>query len=185
MSANFLDNPFFRQFIGKIRPAYQIPARNDKFAKKLVPAEYQRMRLEVEQALGKSDFLAISSDGWKDIEKNKLINFVAFNPKPFLIETVDTDGQSLTGKYIFGYIIFLTKLTFFIKDLLSEQMEKVGSAKIVAVTTDNAKNMKAAWKLLEAKYPWIICFGCQSHSIDLAAKDICQKSGILAKTRIP
>jgi hypothetical protein len=50
----------------------------------------------------------------------------------------------------------------------------LGPQKIVAVVTDNARNMKAAWKLLSKNYPWIVFEGCKAHSIDLAAKDLCK-----------
>lgn len=44
--------------------------------------------------------------------------------------------------------------------------------------TDNAPNMKKAWKLLGKKYPWIVFEGCKAHSVDLAAKDLCETSSI-------
>jgi hypothetical protein len=34
--------------------------------------------------------------------------------------------------------------------------------------------MKAAWKLLSQKYPWIVFEGCKAHGLDLAAKDLCK-----------
>jgi hypothetical protein len=39
--------------------------------------------------------------------------------------------------------------------------------------------MKASWKLLEEKYPWIIFEGCKAHGVDLAAKDLCKLDFIL------
>jgi hypothetical protein len=42
------------------------------------------------------------------------------------------------------------------------------------MVTDNAPNMKAAWKLLSQKYPWIVFEGCKAHGLDLAAKDLCK-----------
>jgi hypothetical protein len=50
----------------------------------------------------------------------------------------------------------------------------LGPQKIVALVTDNAPNMKAGWKLLNKKYPWIFFEGCKAHGIDLAAKDLCK-----------
>jgi hypothetical protein len=38
--------------------------------------------------------------------------------------------------------------------------------------------MKKAWKLLSKKYEWIIFEGCKAHSVNLAAKDLCNKTVI-------
>jgi hypothetical protein len=63
------------------------------------------------------------------------------------------------------------------KGLFTDVIEKIGKNKIVAVTTDNAKNMMAALSILKKKYPWILFSGCQAHCIDLAAKDLCAEKG--------
>jgi len=41
----------------------------------------------------------------------------------------------------------------------------------VAVVTDNAANMKAAWKFVETRFPHVLCVGCASHGIHLLVKD--------------
>ena len=35
------------------------------------------------------------------------------------------------------------------------EIEHVGALSVVQVVTDTCSVMKAAWKLIEAKYPWI------------------------------
>lgn len=110
--ANFLSNPFFKMFIAKLRPAYKLPARNEKFSKVLVPAEFARVQKLVEDATNKADFLSLSSDGWKDVSRNKLINVIVHTPKPYLYSTIDVTQDSLTGQ--------------FICDLLSAEIEKLG-----------------------------------------------------------
>ena len=42
VAANFLDNPFFQQFMAKARPSYKLPAQNEKLSKELVSAEFER-----------------------------------------------------------------------------------------------------------------------------------------------
>jgi hypothetical protein len=85
-----------------MRPSYQIPNRNKKFSKVLVPTEYERMKTELEAVIKKEDFVGLSSDGWKDVAQNKLVNFIVHAPKPFLFETIDTEGKSQTAIYISG-----------------------------------------------------------------------------------
>lgn len=42
----------------------------------------------------------------------------------------------------------------------------------MAVVTDNAANMKTAWKIIPDKYPNITCFGCAPHGLNLLIIDI-------------
>jgi hypothetical protein len=51
-------------------------------------------------------------------------------------------------------------------------MEIINIEKFSAVITDTANVMKAAWRIIEEKYPNIACFGCTSHILNLLVKDI-------------
>ena len=55
---------------------------------------------------------------------------------------------------------------------LEATMEEAGINKFAAVITDNAPNMKAAWKILKQKYPQKIFLGCWAHGIHLWMKDL-------------
>lgn len=54
----------------------------------------------------------------------------------------------------------------------------LGPRKVVSIVTDNAPNMKKAWRLIGQKYPWIVSEGCKAHSVDLVAKDLCETASI-------
>jgi hypothetical protein len=41
-----------------------------------------------------------------------------------------------------------------------------------AVVTDNAANMKAAWRIIIAAFFHIICYGCSAHGLNLLMKDL-------------
>ena len=43
---------------------------------------------------------------------------------------------------------------------------------VFGVVTDNASNMKKAWRLIEEKYPTIICYGCAAHGLNLIFCDM-------------
>lgn len=170
--ALFLSNPFFKQFCQKLRPSYKLPTRNSKFSKVLVPAEYTRVQKIVEEATNKADFLAMSSNGWTDINGKRLINIIAHTPKPFLFNSIDATTESHDAPFICKTISDEIKK---LGNLTSIYLKLyLGSQKLVAVVTDNAPNMKAGWNLLSKKYPWIIFEGCKAHGIDLAARDICK-----------
>uniref|UniRef100_A0A915DWF6 Uncharacterized protein n=1 Tax=Ditylenchus dipsaci TaxID=166011 RepID=A0A915DWF6_9BILA len=69
IAANFLDNPFFKELLNKMRPSYKIPSRMYTFPKVLIPAEFERVKSNLKQTTGKADFLALSSDGLSDINR--------------------------------------------------------------------------------------------------------------------
>jgi hypothetical protein len=73
-------------------------------------------------------------------------------------KAVETTTSGHTGEYI--------------AKILSTEIESVGASKVQAVVTDNASNMKLAWKLLKDKYPHLVTFGCLAHDLNLLAKDI-------------
>ncbi|KAE9546800.1 hypothetical protein FO519_009988 [Halicephalobus sp. NKZ332] len=160
IAGNFLDNPFFKTFITKLRPSYKLPPRNSKYANTLVPAEFDRVQLAVKKATNETDFLSMSSDGWTDVNGSRLINIIVHTPKPYLFNSINATSDAHDG-------VFICKV-------LSSEIEKLGPQKIVALVTDNAPNMKAAWKLINQSYPWIVCEGCKAHGVDLAAKDLCK-----------
>ena len=41
----------------------------------------------------------------------------------------------------------------------------------MGIVTDNAANMKKAWKLLKISYPLLNCYGCISHGLNLLFND--------------
>lgn len=51
-------------------------------------------------------------------------------------------------------------------------IDKIGPEKTAAVITDNAKNMKKAWRLIRRKYNHIFTIGCIAHSLNLPMKNI-------------
>ena len=51
-------------------------------------------------------------------------------------------------------------------------MDIIGIQKFLAVITDTASVMKAAWKIIEGKYSNIVYLKCNSHIINLLIGDI-------------
>ncbi|EEY70302.1 uncharacterized protein PITG_19601 [Phytophthora infestans T30-4] len=50
--------------------------------------------------------------------------------------------------------------------------EAVGAGAVIAIVTDNAANMKKAWKLVRMERKGMVCTGCAAHGMDLLIKDI-------------
>jgi hypothetical protein len=147
-----------------LNPAYKLPNRQNKFAKKLLPAEHFRIRAFVEETIKQAEDVAIASDGWTDVSSNRLINTYVHLPRPLHFHTIDATISRHTGP--------------FIKDYLTEQFQKIDPRKVIALVTDHASNNINAAGLISNQFPWILWEGCKAHAIDLAAKDICQKTGV-------
>jgi len=54
---------------------------------------------------------------------------------------------------------------------IAKVVEELGPQKIMALCTDNASNMKKAWRLLEERYPNLECYGCLAHGLNLIFSD--------------
>uniref|UniRef100_A0A7N2LNF3 Uncharacterized protein n=1 Tax=Quercus lobata TaxID=97700 RepID=A0A7N2LNF3_QUELO len=104
--------------------------------------------------------LSIVSDGWTDVQKRPLINFMATSQKvPIFIKSIDG-----TKEY---------KDKHFIADLFLKVVGEVGPQHVVQIITDNASVMKAAGSIVEAEYPHIFWSPCVVHTLNLALKNIC------------
>ena len=104
--------------------------------------------------------LSIVSDGWTDIQKRPLINFMATSEKGSLfIKSIDG-----TKEY---------KDKHFISDLFLKVIGEVGHQHVVQIITDNASVMKAAGSIVEAKYPHIFWSPCVVHTLNLALRNTC------------
>ena len=64
--------------------------------------------------------------------------------------------ESHTGEYIAEKVL----------EVIEEVKQECGKM-TVAVVTDNASNMKKAWKLLVRKHPELTSYGCAAHSLSL------------------
>lgn len=102
--------------------------------------------------------MCILSDGWTDVNGTALINIILTTPKPIFYKAIDPETEQHSGDYIFK--------------ILDDCIQDIGRSKILAVCTDNAANMKSAWRKIQEKYPEILTYGCVAHSLNLMAKDV-------------
>jgi hypothetical protein len=154
---HIVENHYWIEFFRHLRPAYKLPSRHC-ISNPLLNKEYELMQEEVNIKMQAADALTLVSDGWTDNTGNSIINVLFCTPKPFFFKSVTSNCESHTGEYI--------------SNILIGAIDSVGHKKICAVVTDNAANMKNAWKILQEKYPYLIIFGCLAHGINLLIKDI-------------
>jgi hypothetical protein len=153
----FVENPYFINFIQHIRPSFKLPNRR-KLASDLLDKVFDEVKEESDKEILSAQNLCMVSDGWSNINQESVQNFIVCTPKPFFFDATYSGEESHTAVWIASEII--------------KQMEIIDIKKFSAVITDTASVMKAAWRIIEQKYPNIICFGCISHIMNLLIKDI-------------
>jgi hypothetical protein len=137
VALSIIENSYLKEHYKQLRPSYELPSRY-RLSNPLLNKEYDKIQVKVAQKLAEADSLTLMSDGWTDIRGNPLINIIFVTPQPVFVKAVETTSRH-TGEYI--------------ANILSTEIESVGASKVQAVVTDNASNMKLAWKLLKDKYP--------------------------------
>ena len=162
------DNPLFKKMVMKLKTApasYKPPDRN-RLSNDLLESTTARLKRE-EAPLRETvlkDGGTVVSDGWDDVAKNHLINFLCGNSKGFFFDgtlkltSEDSENAEKVAK------------------LICDEITSVGALSIVQVVTDTCAVMQAAWKLIEKKFPWITCTCCAPHVLSLELKDMAKIS---------
>ncbi|GET53362.1 zinc finger BED domain-containing protein 1-like [Rhizophagus irregularis DAOM 181602=DAOM 197198] len=154
---SFLENNYVIQFFQQLRPAFKLPNRR-KLADELLDDVFDEVKAECNEQILQAKSLTMVSDGWSNINRESVQNFVICTPKPLFFDAIYSGEESHTAKWVADEII--------------KQMEIVGINKFSAVITDTASVMKAAWRIIEDSYPSIVCLGCNSHVMNLLISDI-------------
>lgn len=154
---NVVENIDFQLFLQKACPLFQIPSRHT-LSGNLLNKEYQDLKKVVRNVFNETPNFCITSDGWSNVNKSSVINYMITTPKPIFYRSVYTKEEHHTGENIAKGI--------------EECMISIGINKFTAVITDNANNMKSAWRILKEKYPDKIFLGCWAHGVNLWVKDI-------------
>jgi hypothetical protein len=109
-------------------------------------------------ALDKKYGYTVASDGYTDITRRYLINFVINTTSGGFFEATVEMGLE-------------EKNADAIAKLFDPIFEKYGRD-IIAVVTDSAAVMKSAGKLIEGRYSWVAWLPCVTHQADLMMKKI-------------
>ncbi|XP_027363123.1 uncharacterized protein LOC113870830 [Abrus precatorius] len=109
--------------------------------------------------------VTLVSDGWTDVQRRPLINFMAVSEGgPIFLKAVD-GSKVYKDKHYMASII---------KDVINE----VGPKNVVQIITDNALVCKAAGMLIEAEFHHVFWTPCVVHTLNLALKNICAARNI-------
>lgn len=138
ISFNVIENEDFCAFIKKASPSFKIPSRYE-LSNKILNSEYQLIKNEVQNIIEKCEFVSITTDGWSNVHNTSIVNYMITTPKPIFYKSTPTNEERHTGENI--------------AEGIKQTIEEIGEKKVVAIITDNAANMKAAWAILKQTYP--------------------------------
>src|SRR6266498_5804701 len=98
------------------------------------------------------------SDGWSNINRESVQNFVICTPKPFFFDATFSGKESHIAEWV--------------ANQMTQQIDIIGIQKFSAVITDTASVMKAVWKIIEGKYSNIVCLRCNFYIINFLIRNI-------------
>jgi hypothetical protein len=171
---SIVDHPTFREAVlktsrcgsqavsSKSAGVYKTTLPHSKtFKTKLIPALDEEVDKDIMGKLKpimKDVGATVISDGWTSTSNRPIVN-VILGINSFghtLRKAVDTSGEEKNMEYI--------------AKLVCEVIEDVGPTNVVAVCMDGA--CKGAFDHIQKKYPWMQCYPCPSHGIDLFLKNV-------------
>jgi hypothetical protein len=153
-----IEDPQFREALQILRPDVKIPNRK-QLAGPLLDQVYLEMSSKIKKKLKEPNTtVCIVTDGWSNVMNDPIVNFIASNSKfSLFLEAVPTYNQGHTAEWIASNI---------------ERVINAVEAEACGACTDNTSANKAAWKILEEKFPSMFFHGCVSHGLNLLIKDI-------------
>ncbi|XP_057723564.1 uncharacterized protein LOC130939478 [Arachis stenosperma] len=158
-------NPYFVKAFSYAANNYidgYIPPRYNKLRTTLLEKEKQHVErmLEPTKNSWSGKGVSIVSDGWSDLQRRPLLNFMAVTESgPMFFKAVDYSDEIKDKDYVAKQI----------RDVIRE----VGLSNVVQIVTDNAPVCKAAGLLIEAEFSSVFWTPCVVHTLNFALKDIC------------
>lgn len=165
ISFRIVESEAFKEMIRALNPDYakKIPTAK-ALSGRFLDEKYDDYTKQLNNIISNTQNLTLVSDGWTDVNSDHIVNFSlkAPNQRPFFYSSIDTSGISQTAAAVAAPIIRI--------------IEEIGPEKFIAVVTDNAAVMKAAWKIIENKFGHISAYGCSAHCVNLLIKDLLNSS---------
>ncbi|CAG8755210.1 15804_t:CDS:1, partial [Dentiscutata erythropus] len=129
ISFNIIENNDIKAVFQKDIPWFKVPSRYH-LSNTLLNQEYVKIKQLVESILNESEYLCITSNGWSNIHRLQVINYMITTPRPFFYKAIFTGKKHHTA----------INLARGIENIINE----VGENKIAAIITDNANIIKAS-----------------------------------------
>jgi len=101
---SFLENDYVIQFFQRLRPAFKLPNRR-KLAEDLLDDIYDEVKAECNEQILQAKSLTMVSDGWSNINRESVQNFVICTPKPLFFDAIYSGEESHTARWTAEQII--------------------------------------------------------------------------------
>ena len=163
-SFNCMNNPFLQEFLKKIRPSWHPPSAY-QLSTKLLNLTSANVDKVVAQAIQEAPNVTIQLDGWSDINRHSLINVAAYACRPIFLKSIDPGAQRHDAPFIADQILQVINNN-------NNEIPYVNKSQFRSVVTDQPSVMKAAWNLVAKEAPWVNCYGCGAHVMNLLASDL-------------
>eukprot|EP00966_Prymnesium_polylepis_P149125 3445494-Prymnesium_polylepis.1 len=144
ISPSVAGHPLFKGLVATLKtaPASYKPPDQNRLGGDLLDSTVARLKAEEApvRAVTLKDGGTVASDGWDDVAKNHLINFLVGTSKGFFFDgtiMLKSDDSENADR---------------VAELICAEIEAVGKHSIVQVVTDTCSVMKAAWKIIEKKF---------------------------------
>jgi hypothetical protein len=123
--------------------------------------EFHMVEQDVIKALRNASTVCLVTDGWSGLQRRHILNVLLTTPTPILARCIYTGEDAVTAEYQAKAL----------GDIIEEHAKHT---KVIAVCTDNASVNRKTWRLLKARFPSLLTYGCACHALQLLANDIFQ-----------
>ncbi|UZO12331.1 uncharacterized protein OCT59_003874 [Rhizophagus irregularis] len=90
---SFLENNYVIQFFQQLRPAFKLPNRR-KLADELLDDVFDEVKAECNEQILQAKSLTMVSDGWSNINRESVQNFVICTPKPLFFDAIYSEDSN-------------------------------------------------------------------------------------------
>jgi len=77
---SFVDNPEVNKLFKMLRPSYDLPSRK-WISTEVLDQVHEEVELEIKKFATEAKFLTLSGDGWTNVSKQSMVNFILTNEK--------------------------------------------------------------------------------------------------------
>ena len=152
----------FRKFVAMLNPSYKLPSRRT-LTTSLMPTVYDELKSNVERDLAAAVGVALTCDRWTSVTNTSFYALTAhYFDKNVSIKSHLLECSEFSDRHTADNIrAWVTKIF--------DRFE-IG-AKVIALVTDNAANMKAAASLLKVRH-----LSCFAHTLNLVVQSAIKSS---------
>lgn len=153
------ENRYWVEYHKFLRPSFNLPTKF-QLSNSILTETFKKVSAEVQKKVDSAVSLGLQCDGWSNIRREGIMNFLITTPQPVFYKTLATSTNAHTGEYL--------------AEEMAKVIDSVGAEKVLGIVTDNAANMKCAWQILATRYEGdqISFYGCAAHTLNLVIRDI-------------